>query len=121
MNDGHSEDNIDDVAEFYAAIDRQHLTKALSKTRPYTYWTIELYDKANGIRGGGGLGVLAADTRRVAERMNVLKDKHVSVQDTTFPAAVDGTVDLGAITITAYACQAQGFDDAAAAWADCFA
>lgn len=54
-------------------------------------------------------------------QVNVLKDKHVSVQDTTFPAAVDGTVDLGAITITAYACQAQGFDDAAAAWADCFA
>ena len=71
MESGHSEDNIDDVAEFYAAIDRQHLTKALSKTRPYTYWTIELYDKTNGIRGGGGLGVLAADTRRVAERMNV--------------------------------------------------
>lgn len=62
---------IEDVEEFYSAIDRQHLTKALSKNRPYTYWTIELYDKANGIRGGGGLGVLAADTRRVAERMNV--------------------------------------------------
>lgn len=64
-------DNIEDVEEFYAAINRHHLTKSLSKERPYTYWTIELYDKKNGIRGGGGLGVLAADTRRVAEQSNV--------------------------------------------------
>lgn len=64
-------DNIEDVEEFYAAINRQHLTKQLSEDRPYTYWTIELYDQQNGIRGGGGLGVLAADTRRVAERQNV--------------------------------------------------
>jgi len=63
--------SIEDVEEFYAAIDRTHLTKSLSGERPYTYWTIELYDKKNGIRGGGGLGVLAADTRRVAEQMNV--------------------------------------------------
>lgn len=67
----HRLENIEDVEEFYEAINRQHLTKALSPERPYTYWTIELYDKANGIRGGGGLGVLAADTRRVAERQNV--------------------------------------------------
>ena len=63
----HRLDNIEDVEEFYAAIDR----KSLSPERPYTYWTIELYDKTNGIRGGGGLGVLAADTRRVAERQQV--------------------------------------------------
>lgn len=67
----HRLDNIEDVEEFYAAIQRSHLTKALSEDRPYTYWTIELYDQENGIRGGGGLGVLAADTRRVAEEMNV--------------------------------------------------
>ena len=71
FNRFHRLDNIEDVEEFYAAINRQHLTKALSPERPYTYWTIELYDKENGIRGGGGLGVLAADTRRVAERQNV--------------------------------------------------
>lgn len=64
-------DTIEDVEEFYAAINRSHLTQALSEERPYTYWTIELYDQANGIRGGGGLGILAADTRRVAEQMNV--------------------------------------------------
>ena len=64
-------DNIEDVEEFYAAIDRTHLTKSLSDETPYTYWSIELYDQKNGIRGGGGLGVLAADMRRTAERMNV--------------------------------------------------
>ena len=63
--------NIEDVEEFYAAIDRKNLTRKLSPERPYTYWTLELYDQANGIRGGGGLGILAADTRRTAERMNV--------------------------------------------------
>ena len=67
----HRLDNIEDVDEFYAAINRHHLTKALSAERPYTYWTMELYDQQNGIRGGGGLGVLAADMRRVAEQMNV--------------------------------------------------
>ncbi len=67
----HRLDTIEDVEEFYAAIKREHLTRSLSEDRPYTYWTIELYDQANGIRGGGGLGILAADTRRVAEQMNV--------------------------------------------------
>lgn len=67
----HRLDDIEDVEEFYSAINRDNLTKALSEDRPYTYWTIELYDQANGIRGGGGLGILAADTRRVAEQMNV--------------------------------------------------
>ncbi|MBQ6127646.1 glycogen/starch/alpha-glucan phosphorylase [Candidatus Saccharibacteria bacterium] len=67
----HPLENIEDVKEFYDAINRHHLTKALTPERPYTYWTIELYDKKNGIRGGGGLGVLAADTRRVAEESNV--------------------------------------------------
>ena len=67
----HPLDNIEDVEIFYEAVERQHLTKAISKERPYTYWTIELYDQKNGIRGGGGLGILAADTRRVAEDTGV--------------------------------------------------
>lgn len=62
---------IDDASEFYNAIDRSTLTKQLSDARPYVYWTMEIYDKANGIKGGGGLGVLAADTRRVAEQLEV--------------------------------------------------
>ncbi len=71
MPEYHRLENIEDVDEFYAAINRHNLTKTLSPERPYTYWTIELYDMKNGIRGGGGLGVLAADTRRVAEELNV--------------------------------------------------
>ena len=67
----HPLETIEDVDEFYERLDRKNLTQSLSEDRPYTYWTIELYDKKNGIRGGGGLGVLAADTRRVAEQMNV--------------------------------------------------
>ena len=62
---------IDDASEFYSAINRSSLTKELSDTRPYVYWTMEIYDKANGIKGGGGLGVLAADTRRVAQQLEV--------------------------------------------------
>lgn len=67
----HRLDNIEDVEEFYAAIKRENLTHKLSPERPYCYWTMEVYDKQNGIRGGGGLGVLAADTRRVAEQLQV--------------------------------------------------
>lgn len=67
----HPLENIEDVDIFYEAVERGKLTKAVSKERPYTYWTIEIYDQANGIRGGGGLGILAADTRRVAEKLGV--------------------------------------------------
>ena len=67
----HPLENIEDVDIFYEAVERRHLTKAISPERPYTYWTLELYDQRNGIRGGGGLGILAADTRRVAEKVGV--------------------------------------------------
>lgn len=64
-------DNIEDIDDFEAAVKRQNFTYSLSKEHPYTYWTLELYDQENGIRGGGGLGVLAADTRRIAEQNDV--------------------------------------------------
>ena len=73
-NDGffyHPLDNIEDAEVFETAIDRKVFNRKLSEERPYTYWTLELYDQDNGIRGGGGLGVLAADTRRVAEQVKV--------------------------------------------------
>lgn len=66
-----SDQNIEDVAEFYDAIDRSHLTKKLSADRPYVYFTMEVYDKQIGIKGGGGLGILAADTRRIAEQLEI--------------------------------------------------
>ncbi len=83
---------IDDASEFYNAIDRSALTKQLSDSRPYVYWTMEIYDKSNGIKGGGGLGVLAADTRRVAEQLEVpfvvvtpfyRSESHQSITDLT--------------------------------------
>ena len=58
-------DNIEDIDDFEAAVKRQNFTYSLSKEHPYTYWTLELYDQENGIRGGGGLGMLAADTRSI--------------------------------------------------------
>ena len=64
-------ENIEDVDAFENAIDRKIFNHKLSFERPYTYWTLELYDQENGFRGGGGLGILAADTRRVAEQVNV--------------------------------------------------
>lgn len=67
----HRLDNIEDTDEFYAHISRQNLTKKLSEDRPYVYWTMEVYDEANGIKGGGGLGVLAADTRRIAQQLGI--------------------------------------------------
>ena len=62
---------IEDVAEFYQAIDRRSLIHKISPSRPYVYTTMEVYDTVNGIRGAGGLGVLAADTRRVAEDLEI--------------------------------------------------
>lgn len=63
--------DVEDPKEFYKAIDRRSLRNELSVSRPYVYWTMEVYDQSNGIKGGGGLGVLAADTRRVAEQLEV--------------------------------------------------
>lgn len=64
-------ENIEDMDAFEDAIDRKIFNHKLSPERPYTYWTLELYDQENGIRGGGGLGILAADTRRIAEQVNI--------------------------------------------------
>lgn len=71
QNNDIKNDSIEDVAEFYEAIDRASLTHKISAERPYVYTTMEVYDVAHGIRGAGGLGVLAADTRRVAESLEI--------------------------------------------------
>lgn len=71
INRQQNNQNIEDVSEFYEAIDRGNLTKKLSEDRPYVYFTMEVYDKQNGIKGGGGLGILAADTRRVAQELEI--------------------------------------------------
>lgn len=56
---------------FYAVIGLPELAKTLTPATPFVYWTMEIYDQSNGIKGGGGLGVLAADTRRVADELNI--------------------------------------------------
>jgi len=61
----------EDVAEFYDAIDRGQLIHKIGAERPYVYTTMEIYDAENGIRGAGGLGVLAADTRRIAQDLEI--------------------------------------------------
>lgn len=48
------------------------LSEKLTPETPLVYWSMEFYDKEeNDIKGGGGLGILAADTRRVAEELGV--------------------------------------------------
>ena len=49
-------ENIEDTEEFYSAINRESLTKSLSEDRPYTYWTIELYDQKTGFVAAVGSG-----------------------------------------------------------------
>ncbi|MDR2063274.1 MAG: alpha-glucan family phosphorylase [Candidatus Nomurabacteria bacterium] len=106
---------IENEERFYEAIKRQNLSEKLSPERPYVYFTMEVYDKKNGIKGGGGLGVLAADTRRVAERFNVpfvlvtpfypweshqelaggaVKDVHVNVHPEEFGFELVDTVSI---------------------------
>ena len=48
------------------------IANMLSPERPLLYWSMELYDKdENEIKGGGGLGILAADTRRTAQQLGI--------------------------------------------------
>ena len=52
--------------------DIDHIAGLLSPERPLLYWTMEFYDKdENDIKGGGGLGILAADTRRTAQQLGL--------------------------------------------------
>lgn len=60
-----------DPRGFYQAVHRPDLAHIMTPETPFAYWSMELYDQSHGIRGGGGLGVLAADTRRVAEELGI--------------------------------------------------
>jgi hypothetical protein len=71
----------------------------------------------NAIVTGGTAAEDAAGTFDLTQA--VLKDNKVSIASTAEipePASGETTVSLGSIVITAYACQAQGFDSASAAW-----
>jgi starch phosphorylase len=61
-----------DSLTYLHAINRPDLQGKFSKKKPLAYFSMELYDKDRvGIKGGGGLGVLAGDTRRVAEQLGI--------------------------------------------------
>jgi alpha-glucan phosphorylase-like protein len=49
---------------FLDAISRPDLKEVITRQTPWSYWTMELYGE--GIKGQGGLGILAADTVRIA-------------------------------------------------------
>lgn len=52
--------------------DIDEIAALLSPEKPLLYWTMEFYDKdENNIKGGGGLGILAADTRRTAQQLGL--------------------------------------------------
>lgn len=50
--------------DFLDAIGRPDLKEVITRQTPWSYWTMELYGE--GIKGQGGLGILAADTVRIA-------------------------------------------------------
>lgn len=114
---------LEDASAFFEAIDRESLTHQLSESRPYVYWTLEIYDKQNGIKGGGGLGVLAADTRRVAEQLDVpfvvvtpfyRSESHQNIsnmEQTEYSELVDPK-DFGFEYIDEVTIQTAGFPDA---------
>lgn len=58
--------------EFLNAIGRQDLADTITDQTPWLYLTQEIYrEKEFGIMGGGGLGVLAGDMTRVAEKIGL--------------------------------------------------
>ncbi|MBI2063267.1 MAG: glycogen/starch/alpha-glucan phosphorylase [Candidatus Yanofskybacteria bacterium] len=54
---------------FFERIGRPELKEKLTPETPWAYFTMELY--GSGIRGGGGLGILAADTLEVKKKEQV--------------------------------------------------
>ena len=48
----HPLENIEDIEIFEEAVERKNFTRRLSEERPYTYWTLELYDQDNGKQAG---------------------------------------------------------------------
>lgn len=51
--------------DFLDAIGRPDLKEIITHQTPWSYWTMEFYGE--GIKGQGGLGILAADTIRIAK------------------------------------------------------
>ena len=54
---------------FFERIGRPELKEKLTPKTPWAYFTMELY--GSGIRGGGGLGILAADTLEIKKKEGI--------------------------------------------------
>jgi len=64
--------NSQHAQHFFEAIGRPDLHTRLTPDHPFGYWSMEFMDVGKvGIKGGGGLGVLAGDTRRLAEQLEI--------------------------------------------------
>jgi starch phosphorylase len=55
--------------DFFEAIGRQDIRDKLTIKKPWVYLTMELYGE--GLQGGGGLGILAADTLETFRKLNI--------------------------------------------------
>lgn len=57
---------------FLRQIKREDLDSVVTQTTPWAYFSQEIYNEQDlGIKGAGGLGVLAADTARVAQKLDI--------------------------------------------------
>jgi len=66
------DEGLPDFGAFLEQIGEAGLQETITPKTPIVYCSMEFYDKEdNDIKGGGGLGILAADTRRVAERLGI--------------------------------------------------
>lgn len=59
--------------EFFDAIGRPDLHEKITQETPWVYSTMEIYHPPDirGVKGGGGLGMLASDTQEVLVRENI--------------------------------------------------
>jgi alpha-glucan phosphorylase-like protein len=64
-------EKISDSIYFLETIGRPDLKEVLTLQSPFVYASMEFYDQKLGIKGGGGLGVLAGDTRELAEGLDM--------------------------------------------------
>ncbi len=61
-----------EFSAFLSRIDRDDIASKMDDRKPWAYFSQEIYrEKEFGIQGGGGLGVLAGDMTRVAEKIGL--------------------------------------------------
>ena len=64
--------NKPDFNEFLRKIGREDLGEALTQNTPWAYFSQEVYrEKELGVKGDGGLGILAGDISKIAEELSM--------------------------------------------------